>query len=78
METSDPDYYRKYFTFSARVFQLSGGEYGVGLHSKNRGIVWRWDNGLLHKPLVVHWYAPHCDNDTCGSRCEHITKGTAQ
>ena len=63
--------YPKFWMLSVRLFQLSNGTPGIGIHSKNRGRVWRWDRGFRHRPTVIHWLAPHCADDQCGSPCAH-------
>lgn len=61
-----------------RPFQLDDPPVvGVGTYffdhsgQRIRGTVLRWDNGLDADPTVIQWRAPHCENDECGSPCEH-------
>lgn len=49
------------------------GAVGVGVYpTSKRGTVLRWDRGLLRRPTVIHWQAPHCADDQCGSPCGHV------
>jgi hypothetical protein len=53
------------------LFQL-GHAIGVGVYPTDRnGTVLRWDHGPADDPSVIHWNAPHCADDQCGSPCGH-------
>lgn len=55
-----------------RIFRLPSNTYGIGIYpSINYGTVWRWDNGFLRKPTIIHWHTPHCEDDVCDSPCGH-------
>jgi hypothetical protein len=44
----------------------------VGVYpDETHGTVYRWDAGPDAAPTVIHWAAPHCAEDQCGSPCEH-------
>jgi len=54
------------------LFQLADGRIGVGVYPiETKGTVLRWDRGPDADPSVIHWGAPHCDDDKCGSPCSH-------
>lgn len=60
------------------LFQIDGsGVIGVGVYPGpgDAGTVLRWDKGLGSAPSVVHWRAPHCADDQCGSPCGHRRGG---
>ncbi len=55
-----------------RLFSLDCRAFGVGIYpAEDRGIVLRWDRGPDEDPAVIHWRAPHCPDDVCGSPCGH-------
>lgn len=66
-----------------RLFQIDTGRvpFGAGVYMTDeagepqRGTVLRWDNGPAADPVVIHWEAPHCADDDCGSLCSHRKAG---
>jgi hypothetical protein len=49
-----------------------GDVFGVGIYPEpDSGTVLRWHDGPHAKPRVIHWQAPHCEDDQCGSPCAH-------
>jgi hypothetical protein len=64
-------------TGAVSVFVLDDGRIGAAFYpDPEHGTVLRWDNGPAAGPRVIHWQAPHCPEDECGSPCGHL--GTAE
>jgi hypothetical protein len=50
---------------------------GAGIYPvPDHGTVLRWDHGIAAEPRVIHWAAPHCADDECGSPCGHQPSGS--
>lgn len=59
-------------TARAVLFQLDDGRIGAAFYPDgDHGTVLRWDSGTGAGPVVIHWQAPHCPDDECGSPCGH-------
>lgn len=54
------------------LFQIAPGVIGAGVYpDDDHGTVLRWDGGSGAEPSVIHWQAPHCEDDRCGHPCRH-------
>jgi hypothetical protein len=57
---------------AVEAYWMHGEVLVVGVYpDETHGTVYRWDAGLDAAPTVIHWEAPHCADDECGSPCGH-------